>query len=74
LDASTAIFLVQLEVPFGAFLASIIFKDNLGWIRALGMAFAFLGVGVIAGAPSMRNQLFSVFLVTSKYCFCFPAR
>ena len=65
LDASTAVFLVQLEVPFGALLASIFFKDNLGWLRALGMAVAFFGVGLIAGAPSIRNQLFSVFLVVS---------
>jgi O-acetylserine/cysteine efflux transporter len=65
LDASTAVFLVQLEVPFGAFLASLFFKDNLGWLRAFGMAVAFFGVGLIAGAPSIRNQLLSVFLVVS---------
>ncbi len=65
LDASTAVFLVQLEVPFGALLASFFFKDNLGWIRAFGMVVAFFGVGLIAGAPSIRNQLFSVFLVIS---------
>jgi len=65
LDASTAVFLVQLEVPFGALLASFFLKDNLGWIRAFGMVVAFFGVGLIAGAPSIRNQLFSVFLVIS---------
>jgi len=63
LDASTAVLLVQLEVPFGALLAAIILKDNLGWIRSFGMALVFLGVGFIAGAPSIRNQLFSAFLV-----------
>lgn len=63
LDASTAVLLVQLEVPFGALLASIILKDNLGWMRALGMVVVFFGVGLIAGAPSIRNQLFSTFLV-----------
>ncbi len=65
LDASTAVFLLQLEVPFGALLASFYFKDNLGWIRAFGMVVSFLGVGLIVGAPSIRNQLFSVFLVIS---------
>jgi O-acetylserine/cysteine efflux transporter len=65
LDASTAVLLVQLEVPFGALLASLFFKDYLGWIRAAGMIVAFFGVGLIAGAPSIRNQLFSVFLVIS---------
>ena len=65
LDASTAILFVQLEFPFGALLALIVFKDKLGWMRALGMVIAFLGVGLIAGAPSIRNQLFSAFLVIS---------
>ena len=65
LDASTAILMVQLEVPFGALLASIFLKESLGWIRALGMALAFLGVGLIAGAISLRDQLFSAFLVIS---------
>ena len=57
LDASTAVLLVPLEVPFGALLASIILKDNLGWIRALGMVVVFFGVGLIAGAPSIRNHI-----------------
>ena len=63
LDASTAALLMQLEVPFSAALATIFLKDRLGWKRAGGMLVAFLGVGLIAGAPSLRNQLFSAFLV-----------
>jgi O-acetylserine/cysteine efflux transporter len=63
LDASTAALLMQLEVPFSAALATIFLKDKLGWKRACGMAVAFFGVGLIAGAPSLRNQLFSAFLV-----------
>jgi O-acetylserine/cysteine efflux transporter len=65
LDASTAILLVQLEVPFGALLAAIFLNDKLGWKRTLGMALAFFGVSLIAGAPSIRNHLFSAFLVMS---------
>ena len=65
LNASTAIFLIQLEVPFGALLASMFFKDKLGWIRSLGMVVAFVGVLMIVGAPTIRTQLFSVFLVIS---------
>lgn len=63
LDASTAILLVQLEVPFGALLAAIFLNDKLGWKRTLGMALAFFGVALIAGTPNIRNQLFSAFLV-----------
>ncbi len=65
LDASTAVLFMQLEVPFSALLATIILKDKLGWKRACGMVVTFCGVGLIAGAPSLRNQLFSAFLVTA---------
>jgi O-acetylserine/cysteine efflux transporter len=65
LDASTAVLLVQLEVPFGALLAAVFLNDKLGWKRTLGMGLAFFGVSLIAGAPSLRNQLFSAFLVMS---------
>ncbi len=63
LDASTAILLVQLEIPFGALLAAIFLNDKLGWTRALGMAIAFFGVGLIAGAPRFNDQIVSAFLV-----------
>jgi O-acetylserine/cysteine efflux transporter len=65
LDASTAILLVQLEVPFGALLAAVFLNDKLGWKRTVGMALAFFGVSLIAGDPSIRKQLFSAFLVMS---------
>lgn len=65
LDASTAVLFMQLEVPFSAVLATIFLKDKLGWKRAGGMLVTFFGVGLIAGAPSLRNQLFSAFLVTA---------
>jgi len=63
LDASAAILLVQLEVPFGALLAAIFLNDKLGWKRTFGMALAFFGVALIAGTPSIRNQFFYAFLV-----------
>jgi O-acetylserine/cysteine efflux transporter len=63
LDASTAVLFMQLEVPFSAACAVIFLNDKLGWKRACGMFVAFLGVALIAGAPSLRNQLFPAFLV-----------
>lgn len=65
LDASSAVLFVQLEVPFGALLAAIFLNDKLGWTRALGMGLAFFGVGLIAGAPSLRSHFISVLLVVS---------
>ncbi len=63
LDASTAVLFMQLEVPFSSALAAIFLNDKLGRKRTCGMAVAFLGVGLIAGAPSLRGQLFPAFLV-----------
>ena len=65
LDASTAILLLQLEIPFGALLAAIFLNDKLGWVRTLGMAIAFFGVGLIAGTPRFQHQIFPAFLVMS---------
>jgi O-acetylserine/cysteine efflux transporter len=63
LDASTAVLFMQLEVPFTAACAAIFLNDKLGWKRVCGMILAFFGVVLIAGAPSLRNQLFPAFLV-----------
>ena len=63
LDASTAIIVLQLEVPFAALLAAVFFKDHLGWRRTFGMILAFLGVMLIAGQPRLQGNLVPVFLV-----------
>jgi O-acetylserine/cysteine efflux transporter len=63
LDASSAVLFMQLEVPFTAACAAIFLNDKLGWKRVCGMIVAFFGVVLIAGAPSVRNQLFPAFLV-----------
>lgn len=63
LDASTAILVVQLEVPFAALLAAIFLKDRLGWQRFFGMVLAFIGVGLIAGQPQNQQNLGPLLLV-----------
>ena len=63
LDASTAVLLVQIEVPFGALLAAVFLNDRLGWQRTLGMLLALVGMGIIVGAPSLEGKLFPVGLV-----------
>ena len=63
LDASTASLVVQLEVPFGALVAWIVFRDSLGWRRAFGMLLAFAGVTLIAGEPRYEDNLTSILLV-----------
>lgn len=63
LDASIAIIVVQLEVPFGALLAAIFLKDRIGWRRAFGMALAFVGVSLIAGEPRVQQNMMPMLLV-----------
>lgn len=63
LDASTAILVVQLEVPFGIIMATIFLKDHLGLRRVLGIALAFVGVALIAGEPRLQGSILPVLLV-----------
>lgn len=63
LDASTGSLVVQLEVPFGALLAWMVFADRLGWRRAFGMLLAFAGIALIAGEPGYEDNLASILLV-----------
>jgi O-acetylserine/cysteine efflux transporter len=62
-DAGVAAIAIQLQVPFAAILAAIFFKDRLGWRRLVGMAFAFAGIVMLAGAPRMQSSLGSLALV-----------
>ncbi len=63
LDVSTAILVIQLEVPFAVLLAAIFFKDHLGWRRTLAMALAFVGVGIIVGEPRLQADIVPLLLV-----------
>jgi len=63
LDASTAALVIQLEVPFGALLAWLVFGERLGWWRAGGMLIAFAGIALIAGTPKLAGSLGSLLLV-----------
>ncbi len=63
LEASTAILVVQLEVPFGVIMATIFLKDHLGLRRVLGIALALAGVALIAGEPRLQGSILPVLLV-----------
>ena len=62
-DAGVAAIAVQTQVPFAALLAALLFKDYLGWRRALGMILAFAGMVLIAGEPRMETSLVSLAMV-----------
>ena len=65
IDASTAAILVQLEGPILALMGTILLKEKLGFTRALGMGFAFLGVFIIAGEPRLDGHIDSVILLVA---------
>lgn len=63
INASTAIIVVQLEVPFAVLIAVVFLKDRVELIRIFGIALAFIGVIVIAGEPRLQGNLTPVFMV-----------
>ena len=65
IDASSAVLLVQTEVPFGILIAFLILKEKPSMVNLLATFVAFIGVFVLAGAPNLENKLLGVFLVLS---------
>lgn len=63
LDASTTAIAVQIQVPFAALLASIFFKERLGWRGFAGMAVGLAGIVLLAGEPHSAGNLGSLGLV-----------
>ncbi len=62
-DASTAVLVIQLEVPFLVLLAAVLLKETPGPRRWLGIAVAFLGVALIAGEPRLGQAWGSLALI-----------
>lgn len=69
LYASTAILVVQLQVPFLAILGVILLKEKLNLRGSLGMIFAFGGVVMITGEPRVQDNLIPVFTVIAGGLF-----
>lgn len=65
LDAATTSIAVQLQVPFAAILAAIIFKETLHWRRITGMVIAFAGIVLIAGQPKFTANPWPLLSVIS---------
>ena len=64
-NAGVAAIAIQLQVPFAALIAAIVFKDYLGWRRLLGMAVAFAGVVLLAGEPEFDADIGYLLLVVA---------
>ncbi len=64
LDASTAVLVIQLEVPFLVLLGAVLLKEKPGRRRWLGIAIAFVGVAFIAGEPRLGTAWGSLALLS----------
>ncbi len=63
LPASTAVLVVQSQVPFAVLSAWVIGKERLSAARLVGIAIAIGGVALIAGAPEATSDYPSLVLV-----------
>ncbi len=62
IEASSAVLLVQMEVPFGVIFAYFMLKEK-PTIRALiGITIAFIGVYILTGSPNLDGKFFGITL------------
>ena len=60
IDASSAVLLVQMEVPFGVIFAYFMLKEK-PTVRALvGIGIAFIGVYVLTGSPNLDGKIIGI--------------
>ena len=65
IDASSAILLVQLEVPFGIVIAFFLLKEIPTLKNIVGLVVAFIGVFILTGAPNLEGKYVGVLLTIS---------
>jgi len=62
-EASVAVLVVQLEVPFLVLLGAVFLKEKPGLRKWLGIAAAFVGVAIISGEPRLQNANTAIILL-----------
>ncbi len=62
-DASTAVLVLQIEVPFLVLLGAVLLHERVGLRKWLGIAIALAGVGLIAGEPRLGQAWGSLALL-----------
>ena len=65
IDASSAVLLVQLEVPFGILIAFFLLKEIPRIKNLIGLVIAFIGVFILTGAPNLEGKFVGVLLTLS---------
>ncbi len=62
IDASSAVLLVQVEVPAGVILAYFLLKEKPGIKNIIGIGISFFGVYILTGAPSLEGKFIGILL------------
>ena len=62
IDASSAVLLVQTEVPFGVLFAYFMLKEKPTIRSLIGIAVAFVGVYILTGSPNLEGKFLGIFL------------
>ena len=74
IDASSAILLVQLEVPFGIIIAFFLLKEIPTIKNIVGLVIAFVGVFILTGAPNLEGKYIGVLLtITGAFTWALGA-
>ena len=60
IDASSAVLLVQMEVPFGVIFAYFILKEKPTVRALIGIGIAFIGVYVLTGSPNLDGKIIGI--------------
>ena len=63
IDASAAVLLVQMEVPFGVIFAYFMLKEKPTLRSIVGIAIAFIGVYILTGTPNLDGKFIGTALV-----------
>ena len=60
IDASSAVLLVQMEVPFGVIFAYFMLKEKPTVRALIGIGIAFIGVYVLTGSPNLDGKIIGI--------------
>ncbi len=60
IEASSAVLLVQLEVPFGVIFAYFMLKEKPTVRALIGIGIAFIGVYVLTGSPNLDGKIIGI--------------
>ena len=63
IDASAAVLLVQMEVPFGVIFAYLILKEKPTIRSIIGISIAFIGIYILTGTPNLDGKFIGAALV-----------